>query len=280
MSQFEKKAKMAERVITSLADLGATYGEHTNLTLRCRIGWVQKIIHPTKRSKPPGVFNAVLIAEDGIADLAIWDPETMPNWQSQTDAIVTITGMSCTRHKPASIDFARAPGDYGLNVNKGRYNITIIKGFDDPAIPKNGSCPPAWLRRAVTPPQTPRPTEWASPADTVSSWGGGTYKPQGGTCCDAPHDATCKATGLAHVLTCTECSLLINECQPFCSRAAPGSMIKCSAAARLTMVPSSPFQEVFMTTKPGEDLPDALPPPKFRKMTSSMIRQEETEDET
>ena len=86
--------------------------------------------------------------------------------------IVTITGMSCTRHKPASMDFARAPGDYGLNVNKGRYTITIIKGFDDPAIPKNGSCPPAWLRRAVTPPQTPRPTEWASPADTVSSWGG------------------------------------------------------------------------------------------------------------
>ena len=51
MSQFEKKAKMAEKVITSLADLGTMYGEHTNLTLRCRVGWVQSTVNPTKRSK-------------------------------------------------------------------------------------------------------------------------------------------------------------------------------------------------------------------------------------
>ena len=278
MSQFEKKAKMAEKVITSLADLGTMYGEHTNLTLRCRVGWVQSTVNPTKRSKAPGVFNAVLIAKDGIADCAVWDPETMPNWLSQVDAIVEITGMSCSRHKPASLDFARAPGDYGLNVNKGRYSFTIIKGFDDPTIPKNGSCPPAWLRRAVTPPQNPRPTEWPSPADTVSSWGGGTYKPQGGTCCDAPHDRTCKATGLAHVATCAVCNGLINELQPFCSRARPGSMVKCSAAARLTtMVPSSPFKEVFMTE---EDRANGLPPPKRLKMATSLLGQDETEDET
>ena len=55
-------------------------------------------------------------------------------------------------------------------------------------------------------------------------------------------------------------------------------MVKCSAAARLTtMVPSSPFKEVFMTE---EDRANGLPPPKRLKMATSLLGQDETEDET
>ena len=49
-------------------------------------------------------------------------------------------------------------------------------------------------------------------------------------CCDAPHDATCRVTGLAHATTCATCNQPINDSQPFCSRQVPGSMIKCSPA--------------------------------------------------
>ena len=264
MSQFDKKPKMDEKVITSLTDLGGMYGEHTNLTMRCRLGWVQGIVNPTKKSKAPGVFSAVLIGSDGVADLSIWDPETIQSWQAQIGSIVTITGMSCSRMKPASLDFARAPGDYTLNVNKGRYTISIMKGTDDPSIPKNGTCPPGWLRRAVTPPQSPRPSMWPSPISANFT--------QGGTCCDTPDDPTCKVSGLAHVATCGACRGIVNEKQPYCSKQAPGSLIKCSPALRImATVPSSPFKEIA-STREEED----LPPPKVLKM--SVVR-EETEDE-
>ena len=260
MSQFDKKAKMDEKMITSLTDLQGMYGEHTNLGMRCRVGWVQANMNPTTRAKVAGVFSAVLIGTDGIADLAIWDPDTLKSWQAQVGSIVTITGMSCSRIKPASLDWARAPGDYGLNVNKERYTITVMKGSDDSAFPKNGSCPTSWLRRAVTPPQAPRPTHCPWSSTTTSTLGIGRT-----TCCDAPNDATCKATGLAHVATCGTCNRLINDSQPFCSRQVPGSMIKCSPATRLTTKMSgSPFKE--MLTMPDEDDYD-VPAQKVLKMT-------------
>ena len=64
------------------------------------------------------------------------------------------------------------------------------------------------------------------------------------TCCDAPQDATCKVTGLAHQpAKCATCNHTMNPLQPFCSRETPGSMVKCSPAAR-PPVRSSPFTEI------------------------------------
>ena len=57
---------------------------------------------------------------------------------------------------------------------------------------------------------------------------------QGGTCCDAPSDTTCKVLGLAHVATCGACHGVVNEQQPYCSKQEPGSLIKCSPALCLT----------------------------------------------
>ena len=68
--------------------------------------------------------------------------------------------------------------------------------------------------------------------------------PSVATCCDAPLDATCKVTGLAHLpAKCATCNRTINPLQPFCSREKPGSMVKCSTTAR-PPVRSSPFTEV------------------------------------
>ena len=155
MSQFDKRSKMDELQMTSLATL-VPYGDHTNLKLQCRVVWVQGNVNPTKKSRVPGVFSVVVAAKDGIADLSVWEPDTLPHWQKMTGAMVVISGMSCSKHKPASLDFARAPGEWGLNVNKERYELTVLKGYDDATFPKNGTVPAAWLRRATTPPQSAR----------------------------------------------------------------------------------------------------------------------------
>ena len=73
---------------------------------------------------------------------------------------------------------------------------------------------------------------------------------QGGTCCDAPDDPTCKVSGLAHVATCGACRGIVNEKQPYCSKQAPGSLIKCSPALCLTTpLRPSPFKRDQMGRK-------------------------------
>lgn len=249
MSQFQRKSREATQV-TTLMDL-SQYKDLRNLLLTCRLGWVEEAANPAKKSKAGSVFSAVLILHDGIADLSVWDPEMIREWQKFVGLIVHIEGMSCSKRRPGSENFASAPGEYAFHVNKGQYTISVMKAMDLPEIPHNGKVPPMWLRSS----------SGCTPSDSV--WTPVKKAGAGAGCCDAPNDITCRATGLRHRAICVVCRIAIDPNQPFCSKSVDGE--KCKAYAQQT-APASPFREVD-TKDAKRGRPDAdLPSPKILKM--------------
>ena len=263
MSQFDrgsKKPKMDPVEITALPDL-SPYVDHNNLTITVRVGWVQENINPTQKSRAQGVFSAVLVGQTGLADISVWDPQMIKEWQKVArdgGSIVKITGLSCAKRSLTSGDFARSPSEYVLHANAGRYLITVMKGKDDPSYPKNGTTPQAWLRSATSISATP-PSPSHARGDSITS--------VAKTCCDAPGDMTCKRTGALHQAVCFVCRRVIKEDQPFCSKQT--GMVKCAPHVAGSL-PPSPFKEDFTHACDAD-----APPPKVLKFT----KDDDTEEE-
>ena len=251
MNQFNRKGGPQEATtITSLAPDIGRYADKKALAMTCRLVWVQEKVHVTTKSKANGVFSAVIVGTDGIADVTVWDPEVIRPWQAAVGCMVTITGMSCARHGPASEKFAQAPGSWCFHLNKGCYTITVLKGVDDNAIPHNGKVPDAWLR-PLTGTTDPQPDRSSSQLSIPTSNVG---------CCDAPGDRTCKATGKPHQAVCAVCGMRMNKAQPYCSKQ-DGE--RCAAQVGQTP-PTSPFKQFEGCPF---DASEGVPPPKAMKFT-------------
>ena len=105
MSQFDKKTKMDEKVITSLTDLGGMYGEHTNLTVRCRLGW-----HPRR-------VASLRAQSENLLYVSVHSPRSL---QIPTTILITrLCAVSSSNHLfsrptipyggPIDVTFMRAP---------------------------------------------------------------------------------------------------------------------------------------------------------------------------
>ena len=256
MNQFNRKGgPKTATLITSLAPDIAKYADQKALTMTCRLGYVQEQVHATKKSRANGVFSAVIVGTDGVADLSVWDPDVIAEWQSAVGSMVTITGMSCSRYGAGSEKFAFAPGDWCFNVNKGCYTITVLKGIDDKAIPVNGKVPDSWLRPMST--ATPDHRDRSNSQLSVTNSNVG--------CCDAPGDRTCKTTGKPHQAVCTVCRMIIKKDQPYCSKQ-DGE--RCAVQVGPTP-PASPFKEFEGCLSSKDYDYEGVPPPKVMKFSEA-----------